>query len=271
MHAVVPVYSVFEELVVRAASRWAPRQATAPHRPLPQLGGRPRWPQEDKEEPMRLFLTGLAAISLLSAPIAGCKKDAPAGETPAATTPAGEQPAADKPADAPAGEQPAGNADKPADPAAEAKPADAPAGEQPAADAPAADAPKYDEAAVEAGIVMMEKFGTIMGENKADCDKLADALKPFIEENGEAMKTFNETMEKSDSATQEAVKAKYASRMEATLKNIMEAGMACGENEKVKAVMASMAGEEAPADAPADGAAAPADAPAADEGGEGAE
>jgi hypothetical protein len=219
---------------------------------------------------MRLFLTGLAAASLLSASIAGCKKEAPATETPAATTPAGEQPAADKPADAPAGEQPAGNADKPADaPAGEQPAADAPAADAPAADAPAADAPKYDEAAVEAGIVMMEKFGTIMAENKADCDKLADALKPFIDENGEAMKSFNETMEKSDSATQEAVKTKYATRMEATLKNIMEAGMACGENEKVKAVMASMAGEKEAA--PADGTAAPADAPAADEGGEGAE
>jgi len=182
---------------------------------------------------MRLFLSGLAAISLLSAPISGCKKDAPVTTT---ETPAGE------PGATPAGE-PAGGAEKPAEVpaiAAEVVP-------EAVVDVPVV-AAAGDDAGIESGIKLMEEFGTIMGANKADCDKLADELKPFIEKNGEAMKSFNETMEKATPEVQESVKTKYAARMEKTMGEIMGAGMACGENEKVKAVMATMAGDEAPAD-----------------------
>jgi len=186
---------------------------------------------------MRLFLSGLAAISLLPAPMAGCKKEAQATGETAAT-------------EIPAGEQPAGGAEKAAGvPAVVAEvPAEVPVV-----------AVAGDDAAVESGIRLMEEFGTIMGANKADCDKLAEDLKPFIEKNGKTMKSFNETMEKATPEIQEAVKTKYAARMEKTMGEIMAAGMACGENEKVKAVLATMAGAEAPAGkAPA--AEAPADA-----------
>ncbi len=193
---------------------------------------------------MRLFISGLAAVSLMSLSIAGCKKEDPAA--PAATTATAEaKPAGDKPADPAAA--PAGNAEKPADPAAAA-----PAAVDPAAAAPAAaPAVAIDTVAIEAGIKQIEDMVAILKANAEDCDKAAAELTPFFEKNKESMVGFNKMMQGLSPEQQKEVQAKYMQRMMGAMQPMMEIGMKCEANENFKKAMSALAPEAAAPAAPA--------------------
>ncbi len=105
--------------------------------------------------------------------------------------------------------------------------------------APRAHAMTQEEAG-EKAVGLIEGIADIMDKDKDDCDKMAGDLTKFEDDNAATIKQLNEMKAKRTDADRKAWKEKYGARLKAAEQKMMNGGMKCGKNEKVRAAMEKM-------------------------------
>ena len=89
-------------------------------------------------------------------------------------------------------------------------------------------------------ISALEEMATIVDNDKANCDKMADEISAFADKNAALFAKGKEVEAKATPEQKKAWKEKYAKRAEALGQKMMPGMKACGTNEKVKAAFGKM-------------------------------
>jgi hypothetical protein len=96
------------------------------------------------------------------------------------------------------------------------------------------------EEAGEKAIGLIEGMADIIDKDKADCDKMGVDLGKFQDDNAAVIAELNKVKGERSDADKKAWKEKYGARLQAASKKMMEGGMKCEKNDKVKAAFAKM-------------------------------
>jgi hypothetical protein len=93
---------------------------------------------------------------------------------------------------------------------------------------------RADSSTEVAAVRLVEELAQVMEANKADCDKMGDALAKFMDSHTAEIRRLREEEKKMTEEQKKAIANKYAARLQAAAAKILAGAQACGSNPKVK-------------------------------------
>jgi len=96
------------------------------------------------------------------------------------------------------------------------------------------------EALMEKVAKVMEDMASLVDDNKANCDVMADKLSKFFDDNAAVIKEGKAASAKSTPEQKKTWEAKYRPRVEAAGKKMQDGVMKCHTNAKLKTAMEKM-------------------------------
>jgi hypothetical protein len=92
----------------------------------------------------------------------------------------------------------------------------------------------------EQAVKLFEEMATISDTNKADCDKMGEAIGTFMDKNAETFKKLKDLGKDETPEQKKAMEEKYGERMKAAMGKMMPAQAKCKDNKKLQDAMKKM-------------------------------